>query len=153
MKKVLLGVAFVFSALCSHAAYLYWQIDQSQLTDAGIKEGDWATLYATTGDPSSRIFVDGGAIGAERQISVDAYEGGGYSFYVEILNYDNAVVGVSTENTSYADLLAENSIVDTTLDVPMVTVWHGGAIAVPEPTSGFLMMVGLALLGLKRRKV
>lgn len=152
MKKVLVGVVFAFSALCSHAAYLYWQIDQSQLDAAGI-EGAKANLYVTTGGSSSPIFMDGGAIGVGRQISVDAYSTGNYSFYVEILNYDKVVTGVSTEPTSYANLLAEHSIVDTTLDVPMINVWHGGAIAVPEPTSGFLMMVGLALLGLKRRKV
>lgn len=156
MKKILLGVAIALSALCSQASYLYWQVDQKQLDDAQIS-GNWANLYVvTTGTGSTGgTWLQKAEIGQQASINVSSYKDGSYSFYVEIVNYvDGSATntGISQAPTSYADLAEKHSIIETALDVPIVNVWHGGTVAAPEPTSGLLMLLGVAALGLKRRK-
>lgn len=154
MKKILIGVTVALFALCSQASYLYWQVDQSQLNAAGI-EGNYANLYVTTGNTSTDgIWLQKAEIGQQASFDVSNYLKGTFSFYVEIVNYsvDSGAVatGISSEPISYAQL--SSSIVGTALDVPMTTPWHGGTVVAPEPTSGLLMLLGVAALGLKRRK-
>ena len=149
MKKL---IVIAFAALCcasTQAAYLYWQV-----TDAV------ATEYS--GANYAQLKQDGVMIGAAEvnsssspamSIEVSAVNGDSGSFYIELFNYENGAwnsLAVS-ETKSYSQLAATGALTTTLVSIP--TAWTGGTYSVPEPTSGVLMLIGLAGLALKRRKI
>lgn len=148
MNKLLSLVAFVSLCVSAQASYLYWQVDLSNyesITAAG--QVNAYGLYAIGSDSQKTLISN--SFG-----SLDVADfAENFSFIVELYNSESqAQLGQGTE-TTYADLASQGYITDELLPVAQAKVWHGGTYTVPEPTSGFLMMVGLALLGLKRRKV
>ena len=83
----------------------------------------------------------------------------GYTYYIEVMGYGNlgsaqspVVIGVS-EGLSYADAVSQGRLTDGLSDMASAAIaWTGGAYAAPEPTSGLLLLVGGALLALRRRR-
>lgn len=76
-----------------------------------------------------------------------------FSFAVELGTYDddgNWVLAAISHTETYAAL---TGYISQQLDIPDATRWAPNAFAAPEPTSGLLTLFGLALLGLKRKKV
>ena len=88
---------------------------------------------------------------------VSAYASGSpeYAFVIELGNYDGsnwATLAVS-ETATYADLSANGNIITSSDYNPQfATPWMPTAYVVPEPTSGMLVLVGAALLALRRRR-
>ena len=83
--------------------------------------------------------------------------GSAYAYYIELVNYDfdsDTVnyVHARSDAVSYANL---NSSITDSLSITTianVTPWHGGGYsAVPEPTSGLMLLLGAAMLGLRRK--
>lgn len=148
MKKCLIALIVAVVAVVSQASVLQWQVSG---TDLGGSSYNFADLYAV--NDGGALMLGRGAINTLNSHDVSAYTD--YSFYVELINYANGTattVGVG-ETVAYGALAQDGYITGAPLSQTMAQVWHGGTKSVPEPTSGFLMMVGLALLGLKRRKV
>lgn len=81
----------------------------------------------------------------------------GYSFLMELYNNNNGPVAwvefpVSTSLAGIQEAIASlNSLVDSFEPVPMQGYNFGSAMT-PEPTSGLLLLVGGALLALRRRR-
>ncbi len=168
MKKVLFGVVIAMFAVSAQASYLWWQVDTADFDGKLNNNGGdviGATMYAfTAADKSDKMAIGAAIIDYDTPMSINIEEffgnesiASGYSFYVELTGYDavvfgegkRGVVGVGEVQT-YAQLAG--SITSTMSAIPSLGPWHGGAYAAPEPTSGLLMMMGLALLSLKRRK-
>lgn len=79
-----------------------------------------------------------------------------YMFVVELGNYENgewSTLAVS-ETVSYSDLSNSQAIVPSNVEYNphYVKPWVAESYVVPEPTSGMLVLVGAALLALRRRK-
>lgn len=173
MKKLLIGFSIVLASTMSHAAYMYWQLDEYDeqfASDKGVytfngHEITDAQVWMVNGDEKTQLisYWQDGTVAtgikpsdATYYIALDDMKDyGAYSFYVELTGYDSAVYGANTgvigstaEPVKYADMAG---YITKSLTVPPA-IWTGGAYAVPEPTSGLLMMMGLALLSLKRRK-
>ena len=80
----------------------------------------------------------------------------GYSFFIELVNYDESshtyTQVAKSEMTSYADL--SDHVTGNMESVPGApTPWHGsGYSAVPEPTSGALLLLGAGLAAFKKRR-
>lgn len=60
------------------------------------------------------------------------------------------VLAAISETATYDQL---TGYIDSQVGIQTQLAWTGGAYAAPEPTSGLLTLIGLALLGLKRKKV
>lgn len=88
--------------------------------------------------------IDLGALGDKSNLS----------FFIELYRNDGAGwYGVARSDArSYGDLSAY--ITEIPVDTFASTeVWQGSGYQIPEPTSGMLVMLGLSLLGLRRKRV
>ena len=85
----------------------------------------------------------------------EGFDWSSYSYYVELLAWDGATestVGVS-EWATYDALVSHGAIIPSGMGIPATAHIWMPATAVPEPTSLPLVLVGIALLLLKRRSL
>ena len=174
MKKLLIGFSIVLASTMSQAAYMYWQLDSEDTQFGHNADGKYtfngheitdAQVWIVNGDDKEKLtsYWQGGEEAtsitpsdATYYIALDDTKNyGAYSFYVELTGYDSVygegntgVIGSTAEPVKYADMAG---YITDSLTVPPA-MWTGGTMAVPEPTSGLLMMMGLALFSLNRRK-
>ena len=158
MKKVIFGIAVAVAAVSAQASYLNWQV-------AATDGSNGAQLYAvSTGGGTKTAATDGTVIDAisglpgAKSTDITSYSEG-YSFYIELVNYSDTTTGtytsqgaMSSQTFTYSELSGAMS--SGALSVAgMTAVWTGTTVqATPEPTSGLLMLMGFAMLGLKRKK-
>lgn len=157
MKKLLTFVVLAVASIAANAGYLYWQApttSQSGITDSY----NYATLWTSTDGSDYTAINDGvSTLYFDATTANDTYVGDAKYFYIELVNYDSGTytsVGQSGKEQvkTYGDLAgAYHSALAT--DLSKMTAWVGSSYqAVPEPTSGLLMLMGFAMLGLKRKK-
>lgn len=94
----------------------------------------------------------------KHDVTIDtAYmDGEKYAYYIEIVANSAqpySLVAVSQQMT-YAELVSANAVYENSeLKTPSLAAWTGSSFsAAPEPTSGLLLMIGVGLLGLKRKR-
>ena len=157
MKKLLV-VLFAAAAMMSVKAadsYIYWMIEPT------APEFSYASLYVDKG-AGGVVAIDEYLTGvgegmtqtslAATSSKIDADNlGTGYSYYVELLNADG-------EATYQSGMMGYSAISSSIYQVPNTppkmafNMGKDGFSPVPEPTSGVMMLLGFALLGLKRKR-
>lgn len=162
MKKLILGIAMVVAGMqlsaLADGEILYWQINNSQADSAGYS---YAQLYysvdgeisGTTLDADGWTYVKSENAGSEIGAALlSGMTGSSASFFVEYFNDANEKIGYS--DAVLFSTLANSGYVGNLQSQPIVP--HAGAwtpsFAVPEPTSGLLMLIGLAGLALRRKR-
>ena len=165
MKKLIVAVAMVCAAAYSQAATANWSVNLDFL-DANYETiaGTLTILDVVTGNSYAIDLVDGNASG-----TATITEGGEVQTKLLITNFD---VGGQYENTKsftfvnpypgMADLegslaaYGNDSVAALTndggLDLYVDPTSQGYTAAVPEPTSGLLLLLGMAGLALKRKR-
>lgn len=77
------------------------------------------------------------------------------SFMIELGNYSDDgkwIVLAASQSSSLGDLYEAGFVLDSELSYQQGLEWTGGAYSVPEPSSGLLILIGGALLALRRRR-
>ena len=137
--------------------YARVRVDQNgvPVTDGYLKF--WGITEDGDPFPDDAIGIDRFRVPIEAYADVDDYSGASYSFAIELGNFDGPegswVAHVTGDPVSYTDLLSGNHISAWDGIDPVVgEVWHPASYAVPEPSGGLLMLLGGALLALRRRR-
>ena len=164
----LCGVAV--GAFCVHATekVIWWQVDDDPDVDTfhdGIKKAsalgaDEARIVTSAGDylvipPPDKESLEIPMGGAWYAVLPESPEG--LSFMVELGNWENGEwVGIAhSQSYTYAELLATSHIIQNWSGpdaTPAIGPWVAENYAVPEPSSGILLLIGGGLLALRRKR-
>lgn len=155
MKKLVVLAAIAFASVAANAAATSWKI-----TGGNIKASDLTSAYsgmveiwAAGGDLTDAVVLDtrsiNGGFGSAYTFSTELLTGGTtYDIYFVIedagkaltsATISKAAVTVGTATVGFGNLSTYTSAAGN---------WQ----SVPEPTSGLLMLIGLAGLALKRKR-
>ncbi len=158
-KSLLVSTALLLASSAS-AGTLYWQASTSE-------KFDYALLVAEDKDSGTKTTLDALASQAPdnkstlvTQTSLDSLaDPEAYLFYVEMVNYtggDPAYDVVATGyKYGYGDLVSSGYVatgaIDSNAAQAAAAAGNMGS-AVPEPSSGLLLVIGGAMLALRRRR-
>ena len=146
---------------------LYWQVTsamnptpiQFQAAAMVAEDGSGNKTYLNDSNGNAWQAANADKVTTESIASIwnDTYASG-YTFYIELMNNDSGnwytagTIDKGTGNWSYDDIKA-NIFSSSSMAMNLATPLTSGTAHIPEPTSGLLMLVGGALLALRRRRV
>lgn len=174
MKKFIVSALMALSCGVLFAAdtdmYLFWMIGSNEMigdskASSLVTDGGYTARLAVEGSSGTylNLYTDDyvklnsgadGSVSLSDVVNLDTLAGvGGYesgSFFVELLNDGDVVF--KSETKTYAQLGDYLSSMKGYAQ-PGDTYAFGGFTAVPEPTSGLLLLLGVAGLALRRKKM
>lgn len=156
-KKLVLLTVVAVGALVGRADALYWMVDTTADNAWYTGSGDWAYAQVFAKDANGGTFELGDGSFLEKgsgPILADllAYGDSTYSFFVELYNSSGERVHTGFD-FSYDSLLKSGYVSTGGVQTPSFLAtggWNGAAV--PEPTSGVLLLIGGAMLALRRRR-
>ena len=161
-KSLVASAALLFASSVS-AGTLYWQVQP----DDNVPEFDQAWLMVedkTTGDKQELAVVNSQSdkrSTAVTQTSLDSLaDPDAYLYYVEMCNYTSGDAAndyiVSTGyKYGYGDLVSQGYVATGAIDANSAAAAAAAGnmgSAVPEPSSGLLLLMGGAMLALRRKQ-
>jgi len=118
------------------------------------KAGEGGTPNVSTGYASSQVnLLDGG--NTPRYANITAATGSsGWTYFIELFNEQGSIFARSSEGLSSANASAYVYTSNTGMSVPAngFSAPTFVAASVPEPTSGLMLLIGSALLALRRKR-
>ena len=148
MKKLMIAAAIVCVAVVSQAAQFSWAATGiTNPNGEGLYSGNFTAYFTSmTGDPVA-TYTDAGSM-----------VNGSFS---GVLVGDDKIVGNTTYKMYYTMTAADGSVFTSTtktmkaqqMSSPGINFMNGGSWeTVPEPTSGLLLLLGVAGLALRRKQ-
>lgn len=162
MKTFLLSVAMILLASQSWGDWLYFELptqketpinyDYASVRVEGMEEALWGETKTEEGEIVETDLFDYGAVG---RIDLDGLgDIATYSFYIELYTFDASAGTLNTVGVSTPQLGATLApYIGTETNPTPSAYWHGEGYSVPEPTSGMMLLLGIGLLGLRRRRM
>lgn len=167
ISKLAFAAAVALATSTVSAGTLYWQITSDSGVDFSV-----ARLVVTDGSTTTYLPGENGLLASDfsdatgtgtqltmQQTDISSYTSDAYSFFVEMINYASDPETVTQGKTySYQDLVTAGYVSFSADDVTTVTMaamaGNLGApgAAIPEPSSGLLLLIGGAMLALRRRR-
>ena len=153
MKKLLVLAAVIAAGVVANAASFNWQAANIYGADGTTKFSGTATLYAIISGTDTAVQVatasSGAVAKANTAFSNDNLVGGNaYDFYFVIEDGGKKF----TSDVKTASAQATSTITVNFGNMATATQNASNWAAVPEPTSGLLMLLGMAGLALKRKR-
>ena len=161
MKKIMLIAAIVFATVAANAAATKWTFVASKMTgkDLTTPYAGLVTIYASGGDLESPIVLASGtaANGAfsKANFTVETLtQGTKYDFYFVLADNVGGVDYTLTSSIKSVTAPATGTGMLTYGDQSQLTTnpanWQSSSA--PEPTSGLLLLLGVAGIALKRKR-
>ena len=167
MKKLMIALAAVVSAVAVQAASVDWNTSGTvfDYTNFMAPEGTIAFYEASNMSTALSTFTldadggwDGTVTGTDQtdwvaRLTVNNFDGGGSYYKDYAFTMDSITHAGSPDAATYLATLSGTIASDfgDTLDL-MSSPASQGYTAVPEPTSGLLLLIGVAGLALKRKR-
>ena len=169
MKKIMIAIAVIATAACVQAAQFNWQFTTSKAAATSFAGADVYMLLASDYDAEKTMSIDyikttakshatlssgmmGGTTGNVNVNDSWVTEGSSYEWYAVVVSGDKYYVSsASRTSTAVADT-ATPATVTFGSGTALSTESNWTTAAVPEPTSGLLLLVGAAALALRRRR-
>lgn len=162
MKKIALFALISAVAVSASASELWWFIDDTKVDDKAV---DWTQvqLYASDNGYNYGGEKVGPAISKDAILAdIESYgntwtylgDSSATSFYLELMDADGNDLGRSSVGANQGSIDAAQYIWNGAMSTPSAYKFTNFTTAqvIPEPTTGLLMLVGLAGLALKRRR-
>ena len=156
MKKLVAIIAFSLAALCAQAASTDWSFTVGQMyaSDGTSTFTGKLELFASGGDLSSPTVVYSDASAAttynKKAFSSEVRTAGEkYNFYLVLTDGGKQITSDTKEVTALGTGTAGVAFGSLKTLTQNTSNWA----AVPEPTSALLLMLGVAGLALKRKRV
>lgn len=170
MKKLMIALAAVATAMFAQAASVSWSVDLG-LQDANFTDVEGTVAFYLSSDLNSPLasspfdiqaggIVSGTVTGTDQtswtaRITISNFDEGGQFYFDYVFDMDSVTHAGSPDAATYlAGLAAEVGnafLLDGGLDLT-ASAASQGFTAVPEPTSGLLILLGMAGLALKRKR-
>jgi hypothetical protein len=154
MKKLLILAAAIVAGVVANAASFNWQAANIYGADGTTKFSGTATLYAIISGVDTAVQVATASNGAVAKANTgfenaNLVAGEYYDFYFVIEDGGKIFTSAKKEN-----ILAQatSTITVNFGNMQTATQAAGNWQAVPEPTSGLLLLLGMAGLALKRKR-
>lgn len=172
MKRLFLGlVALAFGNL--QAEVLYWMGDASRdeiefnfARVAVVKDGDIDNVICYLESPeggTAAMGNEGNYMTGASWADLSVYTSNEYGFFVEIMNYgkpntdpqgeDRWFVAGHSNVSSYQDLVSAGHVYMDSLSMPNIQAAWAPTVMIPEPSGALMILLGLAALNLRRRRV
>lgn len=163
MKNKILTLVFgIAVATAAHSEILYWTV---QNYTEGTSYNDWsyARIFSSTGTKPGEALETRGEVDSYGYVAKKANDGvytsyidtdsysAANSFYIELYSSQN-----STAPYAWSYLVQKSALkafVDEASFAQVPTNMVNGFTVVPEPTSGLMLLLGAAMLGLRRKRI
>lgn len=169
MKKIfalvtVLALGFAASAASSvtRGGYVHWTLDpvSAEVKFAYVmvaaEDSDSNKEYLTIGNTSETIVWDQATFPETTNLGAEYYSkvvntAPDTSYFLELYDLEGNVIATS-QAVTYSDLMSGGFIYEDMSTTGVTKTYHFGA-AIPEPTGGLLLALGLCVLALKRKHV
>ena len=175
-KSIFLAVLLAAIGASASDSYLYWMVTTTGTKGADSFDYNYARIKAVDGGTETYLSIyeadfdqplEVGGVSGVSKSTVDDYAGFGSSagfyaslaginlstasFIVELYNDDGKFLAQSFNDGSYGTV--SGMIYNGGISIPPAMPWKAGSFDIPEPSSGLLMLLGMAGLALRRKKV